>query len=696
MFSEMEIVLENTKAIDYIIDLSNYEVLYANKKCIEEFGEVLNKICYTVLQKDQNSPCNFCPLQQQNENPLTLPNGTSYEWENRNSINNNYYLFTDKITQWSDGRKVKVQIGIDITRQKQLEQEVLKEKDDFINTFEILIDSTIEGLIICDENKYCIKVNAVAPKLLGYTSEEMIGKHALDFIAPSSQAFIKKVILNHNQEIYEAEMIRKDGSIFPVILRGRDLFLLDKKIRVSAIIDASDIKEKEKEILKLAQYDSLTSLPNRLLLKELLSMMIKRVERNDYFGALLFIDLDHFKTINDSKGHDIGDFVLIETAKRIQSCVRQSDITSRLGGDEFVVALEIEENNQNLAVNYVNIITNKILKEIRKPYLINNFDFRLTASIGIVLFNNNYNSIDELMKFADVAMYNSKENGKNRFSYFDPLLQQKIEQKAILNQELQESIEKKDMFLHYQPQFLFENNQLKIIGVEALVRWNHLKKGVISPADFISLAEETGSIIPLGILILKEVMQKLKEWEKDSIKKEWRISVNISYKQFEKEDFLEKLKFLIKKYQINSSKLRLELTENLLIKNTQTVLKKIKDINDLGLTLSIDDFGTGYSSLAYLKHLSIHELKIDQSFVRDILCDSNDSAIVEAMISIGNKFNLEVIAEGVETKEQYEKLLEMGCCYFQGYFFGKPVIADLLQKNIFLVNNNLSATIVTQ
>ena len=237
------------------------------------------------------------------------------------------------------------------------------------------------------------------------------------------------------------------------------------------------------------------------------------------------------------------------------------------------------------------------------------------------------------------------------------------------------------MFLHYQPQFLFENNQLKIIGVEALVRWNHLKKGVISPADFISLAEETGSIIPLGILILKEVMQKLKEWEKDSIKKEWRISVNISYKQFEKEDFLEKLKFLIKKYQINSSKLRLELTENLLIKNTQTVLKKIKDINDLGLTLSIDDFGTGYSSLAYLKHLSIHELKIDQSFVRDILCDSNDSAIVEAMISIGNKFNLEVIAEGVETKEQYEKLLEMGCCYFQGYFFGKPVIADLLQKN---------------
>lgn len=680
MFNQMEIVLENTKALVYIIDLFNHEILYANKKCIEEFGEVLGKTCYKVFQVNQNSPCDFCPLQQQNKDPLTLPIGTTYEWENRNSINNNYYLFTDIITKWIDGRIIKVQVGIDITKQKELEQQILKEKDDFNNSFKILIDSTIEGLIIYDENKYCIRVNAVAPKLLGYTAEEMIGRHALDFIAPSSQEFVKKVILNYNQETYESEMVRKDGSIFPVILRGRDLFLLDKKIRVSAIIDASEIKEKEKEILKLAQYDNLTSLPNRLLLKELLSIMIKRVERNNYYGALLFIDLDHFKIINDSKGHDIGDFVLIETAKRIQNCLRKSDIFARLGGDEFVVALEIEEKEQDIAIDYINIITNKILKEIRRPYLINNFDFRLTASIGIVLFKNNSNTIDELMKFADVAMYNAKENGKNKFSYFDPLLQQKIEQKAILIQELNEAIEKKDMILHYQPQFLFENNQLKIIGVEALVRWNNQIKGMISPANFISLAEETGSIIPLGTWILKEVMQKLKEWENDNIKKDWRISVNISYKQFEKEDFLEKLKSLIKKYGINPSKLRLELTESLLIKNTQIILQKIKDINDLGLTLSIDDFGTGYSSLAYLKHLSIHELKIDQSFIRDILSDSNDSTIVEAMVSIGNKFKLEVIAEGVETKEQYEKLLKMGCNYFQGYLFGKPIIAELLQN----------------
>lgn len=678
MFNQMEIVLENTKALVYIIDLFNHEVLYANKKCIEEFGEVLGKTCYKVFQVEQDSPCDFCPLQQQNKDPLTLPIGTTYEWENKNSINNNYYLFTDIITKWIDGRIIKVQVGIDITKQKELEEQILKEKDDFNNSFKILIDSTIEGLIIYDENKYCIRVNAIAPKLLGYTPEEMIGKHALDFIAPSSQEFVKKVILNYNQEIYEAEMIRKDGSIFPVILRGRDLFLLEKKIRVSAIIDASEIKEKEKEILKLAQYDNLTSLPNRLLLKELLSIMIKKIERNNYNGALFFIDLDHFKIINDSKGHDIGDYVLIETAKRIQNCVRQTDIVGRLGGDEFVVALEIEEDNQNIAINHINIIANKILKELRKPYLIDIFDFRLTASIGIVLFKNNSNSIEELMKFADVAMYNAKENGKNKFSYFDPILQQKIEQKAILNQELNEAIEKKNMILYYQPQFSFENNELKIIGVEALIRWNHLTKGLISPVNFIPLAEETGSIISLGIWILKEVMQKLKEWEKDIVKKEWRISVNISYKQLENENFLEKLRSLIDKYEINPSNLRLELTESILIKNTQTILKKIKDINDLGLSLSIDDFGTGYSSLAYLKHLSIHELKIDQSFVCDILSNSNDSAIVEAMISIGNKFNLEVIAEGVETKEQYEKLLKMGCNRFQGYLFGKPTIVGLL------------------
>ncbi|AXX90409.1 diguanylate cyclase [Arcobacter suis] len=585
-------------------------------------------------------------------------------------------MFINRILTKNDGQKMKIQIGAEISKQKELENQILKEKDDFINSFKILIDSILEGIIIYDENTYCIRVNAVAPKLLGYTSQEMIGKHALDFVAPTFKDVVKKVIQNHNQEQYEAELIRKDSSILPVILRSRDLVLLGKKIRVTAIIDMSEIKKKEKKILELAYYDSLTTLPNRLLLKDLLAVMIKRVERNNHYGALLFIDLDNFKMVNDTKGHDIGDFVLIETAKRLQNTIRETDLISRLGGDEFIIVLEIPESNKEVAINNINIAAKKILEEIKKPYLISNFDFRLTVSIGIALFENNEFSIDELMKFADTAMYSSKANGRNRFTYFDPILQQMVEQKAHLFERLDKAIEKESMILYYQPQIKIKNNQPLIVGMEALIRWNDEK--IIPPNDFIPLAEETGLIIPLGKWILIQVMEQIKIWENDFIKKDWQVSVNISYKQFEKNEFLDLIKSLIEEYQINPAKLKLELTESLLIKNTQENLNKIKEINKLGVSLSIDDFGTGYSSLAYLKQLSISELKIDQSFIKDLVIDSNDFIIVETILSIGDKFNLEVVAEGVETKEQYEKLLLMGCSYFQGYLFGKPNNPNLL------------------
>ena len=670
MFDSMREIVETTGALIYIIDVSTYEIIYANTQCKKEFGDVVGKTCYKVLQKDRELPCGFCPLHQQDKNPSSLPVGTTYQWENKNSINNHHYMFVDRIITWEDGRKVKVQIGIDISKQKELELQILKEKNDFIDSFKILIDSILEGIIIYDENKYCIKVNGVAPKLLGYTQEEMIGKYALDFVAPDSQKLVKDNMQNHNQQQYEAEMIRKDGSIFPVILRGRDLVLLGKKIRVSAFIDISEIKKKEKKILELAYYDNLTTLPNRLLLKELLTVMIKRIERNNYYGAVLFIDLDNFKMVNDTKGHEIGDFVLIETAKRLQNSLRETDIVARLGGDEFVIVLEIPEHNRDIAINNISTAAKKILDEIKKPYLISNFDFRLTVSIGIALFKNNEFSIEELMKFADTAMYASKANGKNRFSYFDPVLQYLVEEKAHLFEKLHKAIEKESMVLYYQPQISIENEKSQIIGMEALVRWNSDK--IISPSDFIPLAEETGLIMPLGEWILIKVFEQMKIWEKDLIKKEWQVSVNISYKQFEKNEFLDLLKSLIEKYQINPTKLKLELTESLLIKNTQENLNKIKEINNLGISLSIDDFGTGYSSLSYLKQLSISELKIDQSFIQDIVIDSNDFIIVETILSIGNKFNLKVIAEGVETKEQYEKLLSMGCSFFQGYLFGRP------------------------
>ncbi len=548
-FDPLEVIINSTGALVYVIDLMTHEILYANSRCIEEFGDIVGTTCFKSLQKDQNSPCSFCPIQQ-SADPLSHPIGAIFEWENQNSINNRHYLFNDRIIRWKNGQIAKVQVGIDITKQKKLEL----------------------------------------------------------------------------------------------------------------------------EILKLAHYDVLTELPNRLLLREYLYQMVQQNRTNDHYGALLFIDLDHFKTINDTKGHGVGDMVLIETANRIRNVIRQHDTLSRTGGDEFVVLINTCETDKNLAVNHVSIIAKTILAELQKPYLVTEYDFRLSASIGIALFINEEHSIDDLMKYADSAMYNAKENGRNRFNFFDPMLQEIKESKALLTQRLRKAIEKDRLGLYYQPQIC----EQQIIGVEALIRWYDPKDGMISPGKFIPIAEESGLIIPLGEWVIREAVNQLRSWERDPIKNKWRISVNVSYKQFEKDDFVTMIESILIENDIKPEKLRLELTESLLVKNIQEALVKINRLKKIGLSLSIDDFGTGYSSLSYLKQLPIDELKIDQSFIRDLINDPNDVIIVATILSIGQKFGLEVIAEGVETLEQYEKLLSMGCEYFQGYLFGKPTVPMFL------------------
>lgn len=552
-FEPIEAIINNTAALVYVIDLTTYEILYANDRCKNIFGNIEGKACYKVLQLGQNAPCAFCPLQQQPENPLSLALGTTFEWENQNTINHHHYLYTDRIIRWKNGQLAKVQVGIDITNQKKLES----------------------------------------------------------------------------------------------------------------------------ELLNLTHYDTLTTLPNRLLFTVHLSNMIHQINRSKHYATILFIDLDHFKTINNTKGHSIGDLVLVEAAKRIFNIVRQCDTVARFGGDEFVVLINTYKQDKIQATADAQLVAEKILAKLEKPFYIDNYDFRTSASIGITMFVDTEHSIDNLMKYADSAMHNAKANGRNTFQFFDPVLQKMIEDRAHLIDRLRKAIENNFMTLHYQNQILVNRHQ-HVVGVEALLRWNDPQHGMISPSEFIPLAEESGLIIPLGEWIIREAIKQVKLWEKDSLKKEWRISVNVSYKQFEKNDFVSIIETIIQEYGINPKKLRLELTESLLIKNTQDALNKINQLKAIGISLSIDDFGTGYSSLSYLKQLSIDELKIDQSFIRDLISDPNDVIIVETIISIGQKFGLEVIAEGVETQEQYDKLVSMGCEYFQGYFFGRPVMPSLL------------------
>ena len=542
----METIVNHTGALVYVIDLQSYEIIYANNRCKEEFGNVVGKTCYKVLQKDENSPCHFCPMQK-NTNASAYEIGTIYEWENKNSINGRTYLFNDRIAEWEDKRKVKIQIGVDITVQKELEE----------------------------------------------------------------------------------------------------------------------------KISKLAYYDMLTNLPNRDSLKIHIQQAISNSIENRKYNSIIFLDIDNFKHVNDIKGHDVGDMVLLETKKRIQECLHREDILGRPGGDEFVILTKINSQSKQDTLQMTKALAKKILKTLQKPYLISDYTFFMSASIGIVIFNDDTSSCTELMNFADSALHNAKSNGKNKFSFFDPKLQDAIIEKAKLTDEMRLAIQNKEFTLYYQPQFYLQKTK-QIIGLEALIRWNHSTRGVISPADFIPVAEASGLIIELGKWILEEGVKQLSAWQKDSIKKNWRLSVNVSIRQFETDSFIENLQQILKTYKINPNLLRLELTENLLISDIDRALEKLFQLKDMGVSISIDDFGTGYSSLAYLKTLPIDELKIDQSFICDIVTDANDEIITQTIISIGQKFGLDVIAEGVETQEQLDKLIAMGCNLFQGYFFQKP------------------------
>lgn len=659
----LKLIIDALDALVYVVELDTYEILFANKKCYEEFGDIIGRPCFEALQVGMTTPCGGCVF----ADDTFKENTSNYKWEHTNSRNKKTYLFSTKMLSLN-GRRIKIQVGIDISEQKKLEAEINEQQKKHIETFETFTNATIEALIIYDKNKKCYKVNKVAPEMLGYTASEMIGMDALDFIAEESLEHVRTVIQNRNQEPYEAYMVRKDGSKFPAILRGKDIMLNNKTIRVSAVLDITEIKEKEKLISNLAYYDSLTSLPNRVLLERQVVQLISKTQRTKVYCAMMFIDLDHFKTVNDTKGHIIGDQILVECAARLKSITRGYDIVARFGGDEFIIVIDTQTTDKAKAIDMITAVANKVIKTIKMPFEINKDIFQLSASVGIVDFNDQQDFV-ELLKLADSAMYHAKDNGRDNFNFFNPDLQSEIQRKALVLERLRDAIHNNKLQVHYQKQVDCCEN---VIGVEALARWNDDVLGSVSPAEFIPIAEESGLIVRFGEYVLDEAGKLLAEWSTDEEKKKWRVSVNISLNQFDREEFVSLIRSVVEKYKIQANVLRLEITESLLLKNAENALRKIEYLKNFGVTISIDDFGTGYSSLSYLKKLPIDELKIDQSFIKDILTDENDVTIVMAIIAIGKKFGFEVIAEGVETTELYEKLKSMGCDYYQGFLFSRP------------------------
>jgi diguanylate cyclase (GGDEF)-like protein len=384
----------------------------------------------------------------------------------------------------------------------------------------------------------------------------------------------------------------------------------------------------------------------------------------------MFLDLDNFKTINDTQGHNVGDMLLKEVAIRLTRNVREGDTVARLGGDEFVVALESLSSLPHEAASQSEMIAEKILNELSQIYLLNGIEHISTSSIGVSLFCGHQFNLDEVLKQADLAMYQAKAGGRNRICYFDPVMQAEMENRTRLEKDLRTSIALKQMLLYYQMQV---DDSGRIIGAEALIRWQHPQRGMVSPAQFIPLAEEIGMIIPIGDWVIEQACTQLKIWEMDPVMRKIQLSVNVSPRQLSQPYFVEQVKEAIEKNGICSARLKLELTENVVLSDVDDVIEKMHELRAIGINFAMDDFGTGYSSLSYLKRLPLEQLKIDQSFVRDIALDKNSSIMVRTIINIASNFGLKIVAEGVETDEQLAFLLQYGCNIFQGYLFGKPV-----------------------
>ena len=444
----------------------------------------------------------------------------------------------------------------------------------------------------------------------------------------------------------------------------------DEHVVLFMVQDITLRKQSEEEIHRLAFYDALTQLPNRRLLHERLLQSMAISARSGKHGAVMFIDLDNFKTLNDTQGHDVGDLLLKEVAIRLTRNVREGDTVARLGGDEFVVALESLSENPHDAANQSETIAEKIRLELSLPYRLNGIEHHSSPSIGVSLFRGHQDTLDNVLKQADLAMYQAKSSGRNMVCFFDPAMQTEMEQRAELEKDLRASVRLNQMELYYQMQV---DDSGRILGAEALIRWRHPRRGMVSPAMFIPLAEEIGMILPIGDWVIEQACAQLKIWEMDPVLRKIQLSVNVSPRQLSQPWFVEQVREAVEKSGIRPSRLKLELTESFILDDVDEAIEKMQELRDLGIRFAMDDFGTGYSSLAYLKRLPLEQLKIDQSFVRDVSTDKSNAIMVRTIINIASNFGLEVIAEGVETDEQLAFLRQYGCNKFQGYLFGRPV-----------------------
>lgn len=537
------------------------------------------------------------------------------------------------------------------------------------------------GYITISREGLISEINLTGSTLLGWERTKLLKRRFSQFVAQPDRDRWHRLFLNmmengkgdNNKHELGLQMTRADDSLFYAHLNCLPKMIKNEApmLRI-ALTDITQQKAALDQLEHLAFYDPLTDLPNRQLLKDRLHLALAASARSRKYGALLFIDLDNFKTLNDTLGHNIGDLLLQQVAQRLLSSVRKNDTAARLGGDEFVVMLEdLSENAQEAAI-HAEISGKKILAALNAPYLLNGHDYRCSSSIGATMFYDHAVPEDELLRHVDIAMYQAKHRGRNNLCFFDQAMQAVILERAAMEADLRVALEQKQFILYYQQQITHDG---QIVGAEVLIRWQHPERGLILPMDFIPLAEETGVILAIGQWVLESTCAQLKHWENNPQTQHLQLAVNVSAHQFHQNDFVKQVRALLETSAIDPSRLKLELTESMVLNDQIEITAKMLALKALGVGFSLDDFGTGYASLSYLTHLPFDQLKINQGFIHNIGLNHTDSVIVQTLIGMTNNLpDMQIIAEGVETEEQRAFLEQHGCVLCQGYLFGKPVL----------------------
>ena len=535
-------------------------------------------------------------------------------------------------------------------------------------------ETIVDGIVITDAQKKIVSVNPAFTDIFGYSEKELLGKEPMLVISLKKDAvFYKKMwhtLLTKDRWAGRVDNLSKEGEVIPVWLTLA--VVRDKENEVQNFIaiytNLKEIIKMEEKAEYLAYHDSLTKLPNRAQFERQIVDILDLAKINNEQVAVLFIDLDRFKVINDTLGHHIGDSMLVELASRVRNVLHDDDMLARIGGDEFVVILNAVKDKAD-----VSAVAEKILSVIREPMEVQGYHLYTTASLGIAMYPEHGEYRNEIIKHADSAMYHAKDKGKDNYQFYTVQLSLDVESRLALEQELLFALEKEELILYFQPQYTIHNG--KISGAEALLRWKNKKLGWISPGRFIPIAEETGLIVSIGYFVFEEACKAFMSWQKEGLDID-SISINISSIQFREDDLLEKFKAIILKVGIPAHKIEIEITERFIMEYSSTNMTILEDLRNMGCKISIDDFGTGYSSLSYLKRLSLDSIKIDQSFISDLPGDSHDAEVSKAIIALSKSLGYQVVAEGIETFEQEEFLRKYACDIGQGYYFAKPMDAE--------------------